>query len=344
MGFLKVMLWICLIIVGLILLTGLLILTLLSIRVRLGVDYDEDEGTVLKLGYGFLNFDIDKGKKEEKAKELDDGGEEKPSKPSKLKAKLKDKGEDKIRQKLFEHDIKQAEDMALETERLATEQSRIETELKQAEADLKAAEEAQAKGDPFPEVTAESKLSKLRELKNKIDEYDLEGAIHTAKSLKAGFSLDSVTALAQFIGEQTKDTVPKVGKRFAIKNLEVRLTIHGKDAAQTAMKYGAVSAVVYPAMAKLVSTGRVRNYDIDLRPDFIGTKDKVAAYNVISFCPLLVAAPFLSYGAKVLRRTDKFYKDGMKITKPMLKEYEKETEEKLLAQTAAAVAERDAKE
>lgn len=330
MGFFKVILWIFLIILGLIVLTSLFLLLLSSIRVRVGVDYTEDDGTKFRLGYGFLNFSF--GGKKKKPK--DPPKEKKKKKKSALTDKAKAKGREILQKKQFEHEIKQQEDLALEKERIDKEETRLNAEMEHADQDIQAAESAEKSGTPLPDVVDEGKVSKLKQIQKKIDSWDIEGAINLGKSFMDGFSFQSILALMQFIKDQTKESISKVAKRFTINDISVRLFIHGKDAANTALKYGECASVVFSAMSLLVSYGKVRKYDVDLVPDFLGTKNRAEFHNTVAFTPIRVLSPVLFSGLKIGKRTLKEADAG--LTK-MDKTYTKLKEErgnKLLDQTA----------
>lgn len=331
MGFFKVILWIFLIILALMVLTSLLVLLLTSIRVRVGVDYSEEDGTKVRLGYGFLNLSL--GGKEKKPKE------KKPKKKKgnlrlSLEEKAKNKGKEIVRKKQFEQEIKQAESLTLEKERLETEESRLNAEMEQAESDIQAAQRAEKSGTPLPDIVDKASVSKLQEIKNKLDSWDIEGAINLAKSFMDGFSFQSIVALMQFIKDEAKGSAGKVVKRFTTKDIYLKLYIHGKDAADTAIKYGECASVVFPAMSFLVSKGRVRKYDVELVPDFLGTKNRAEFSNTVAFTPLRVLTPVLVSGLKIGNRTLKEADAGFTKMDKTYTKLKKERDDKLLDQTA----------
>jgi len=248
--------WIFLLILALLVLTGLLITLLLSIRVKLGLEYSEAGAVKFRVGYGFLHFSFGGPKKKKKKKES------RPKSSSNLlEDKLKKKGQAFIRKKQFEKEIKDQEEIELEKKRIASEESRLNAESEAAEQQLKAAEAAEKAGQPLPDIVDEKKVSKLQQIREKIDSWDIEGAVNLGKSFMAGFSFDSIVALLQYIKDQSKESLSKTAKRFTVDNAELTLWVHGKDAADTALKYGEYAAVVFPAYSLLVSYGRVRKYN-----------------------------------------------------------------------------------
>ncbi len=338
MGFLKVVLWILVIILALMVLAALTVTILLSIRARVGVDYEEESGAVVRVGYGTFNFSFGGNKPQKKKKKEDE-----PSKPKKergngrIASKVKAKAKDTVQKKQFEREIRQEEEQVIERERIDKESVRIETEMAEADRDLKAATAAKREGKPLPDVVDEEKVSTLRKISQKLDSLDIEGAMNLGKSFMDGFSYDSIVALFQYIKEQSTGSIKKVGKRFVIQDLELGLSIHGDDAADTALKYGKISAVVFPALGMLVANQRVRNYDIHVVPDFLDTKDRGEIHVTFGFTPLRVLTPIavagLKMGGKSLVTVDK----GLTKMDKAYTARKKETEEKLLDQTAAEI-------
>lgn len=330
MGFFKVIMWIFLLILALLVLTGLLITLLLSIRVKLGLEYSEAGAVKFRVGYGFLHFSFGGPKKKKKKKES------RPKSSSNLlEDKLKKKGQAFIRKKQFEKEIKDQEEIELEKKRIASEESRLNAESEAAEQQLKAAEAAEKAGQPLPDIVDEKKVSKLQQIREKIDSWDIEGAVNLGKSFMAGFSFDSIVALLQYIKDQSKESLSKTAKRFTIDNAELTLWVHGKDAADTALKYGEYAAVVFPAYSLLVSYGRVRKYNVELLPDFLAPKNRAELHTTVSFLPIRVLTPLLISGLKIGGHSLKEINGGLKKAEEVHTKLQKERDEKLLDQTAA---------
>lgn len=60
----------------------------------------------------------------------------------------------------------------------------------------------------------------------------------------------------------------KLLARTLVYELSLDLTVGGKDAAQTALDYGRVCAVVYPALGTLLSAVRCKRRNVKVSPDF----------------------------------------------------------------------------
>ena len=60
----------------------------------------------------------------------------------------------------------------------------------------------------------------------------------------------------------------------------------GSDAADTAIKHGKLCAWAFPVLGKLVSTSKVKKYDFDFSPDFLGKKSEAEAYIRLHVTPI----------------------------------------------------------
>jgi hypothetical protein len=106
-----------------------------------------------------------------------------------------------------------------------------------------------------------------------------------------------VLDMAQAAFRMLKKLAGGVCRAFTINQLFVRLSISGKEAADTALRYGKACAAVFPLMGFACANMRVRRYAADVRPDFLGGKTSAAFHVKISVVPIrvtnaLVAAVF----------------------------------------------------
>lgn len=335
MAALKVILWILVITLVLVLLGVITVVGLLSVKVGTHIQYDS-EGLRLKLKYGLLGFNVISPDKKKKDKKSSASLLDKLNKPKtrKLLGKVKKKASAVMEKKGIEREISTVESLTEEKERIQKEEARLNAEMKKAEEKVSEAEKAEKAGSPLPDVVDESQVSKLASIKEKIDVYDLEGAYDSLRSFADGFNSDSVLALLSFIGSQTKGTLKKIGKRFVIKQFAVDVTVSGEDAAKTAIKYGAIGAVAFPALEKMVTSMTVREYDLNISPDFLACKDRVEFHNKVNFRPIRVLAPFLAYGLKVGKKSLDFAEHGSGIMSKDKAKYKKESHDKLISQTA----------
>lgn len=338
MAFLKILLWVMNIFWVIAILTVLFILFLLWVKVGVKVDFDEDDGFRLKLKYGFLGLGLVPFSPRLKAlgkrgwnfarHHLGSAGPRTVGTVQEATIGMRDK-------MAVKNEIKTAESLAGEATRIQEEEVRLNAEMRKAEDAIKAAEAAEAAGNPLPAVVDESQVSKLAAIKERVDTFDLEGAYINGKSFIDGFDASSVLALMAFIGAQGKGTLSKViRKRFTIKNIQIGFTVTGEDAADTAIKYGQVASVVFPAMSFLTRNMKVRKYDIELTPDFLATKQKASLHNQIAFRPIRVLGPFLPFFLKVGKETSGVVKDNSSRIRANKKAMIEERDAKYLRQTA----------
>lgn len=90
-------------------------------------------------------------------------------------------------------------------------------------------------------------------------------------------------------------------KHFVFRELYLELKITGPDAAATAIKYGQISSAVFPAMGYICSKAKVRKYNIDLSPDFLGVKDKAMFHFQFGLCPIFVTNSVIAAGFKLFK-------------------------------------------
>ena len=64
------------------------------------------------------------------------------------------------------------------------------------------------------------------------------------------------------------------------------MTVGAGDSAQTAIKYGKVCSAAFPAMGLIVSTMRVKKYNIEVTPDFINGENSARLHTKISVRPI----------------------------------------------------------
>ena len=309
MAFLKVLLWIMNIVWVLVILFVLLVLFLLWVKIGVKVDYDEDDGFGMKLKYGFLGLTVwpfTEKRKYRLKKMWNFVRHHFGSAGPRVVGTVQEKSIGMRDKMAVQNEIKTAE-------KLAGEASRLQEE----------------------EAVDESQVSKLATIKEKVDTFDLEGAYINGKSFIDGFDANSVLALLAFIGSQTKGTLSKViRKRFTIKEISIGFTVTGEDAADTAIKYGQVASVIFPAMSFLTRNMKVRKYDIELTPDFLATKQKASLHNQIAFRPIRVLGPFLPYLGKVGKETMGVVKDNSSRISANKKAMIAERDAKYLRQTA----------
>lgn len=72
--------------------------------------------------------------------------------------------------------------------------------------------------------------------------------------------------------------------RLIIHNVEVKITVSGENAFDTAMVYGTACAVVYPVMGRLYNSLNIEDYTVDVQSDF--REDSQTTVYACAFCTI----------------------------------------------------------
>lgn len=74
--------------------------------------------------------------------------------------------------------------------------------------------------------------------------------------------------------------------RLVIHNVEVKITVGGEDASDTALGYGTACAVVYPLMGRLYNALNIEDYTVDVQCDF--SEDSKTTVYAYAFCTIRI--------------------------------------------------------
>lgn len=87
-----------------------------------------------------------------------------------------------------------------------------------------------------------------------------------------------------------------------IKSFELSIKVAGKDAADTAIKYGKVCSVVYPLTSALIRSMKYTHYGVDILPDFNeNAESKVEFFATLKTRVFHFAAILVKHGFKALK-------------------------------------------
>ena len=151
-----------------------------------------------------------------------------------------------------------------------------EDEEKKAKKEAKKAEKEKKKKNSKKEKHKKEKTEESASPKSNIFKvfYNNQGFAATVNLIR--------TAAAQLGG-----FLKGVYRAFVIENLTVLLRVSaGDDAAQTAIKYGKVCSAVYPAMGFICSNMKVKQYDVNVVPDFISAENTATFKLSLSVRPI----------------------------------------------------------
>ena len=94
-------------------------------------------------------------------------------------------------------------------------------------------------------------------------------------------------------------------KHFVIRKITLEYSVCGKDAADTALKFGAVNASVYPLLGKIGSHSPIKKHHINIYADYLGHMEKQTVYIHMSYrliSLLAVALGTLRDFLKIMKR------------------------------------------
>lgn len=121
-------------------------------------------------------------------------------------------------------------------------------------------------------------------IKNFLDNEGVSGVI--------GLVNDTARILGGFFGS--------VFRHVIFEELYLTIVVAGRDAADTAIKYGRVSSNVFPALGFICSHAKVKKYDADISPDFLAEVSTAEFHTKISFRPIFLLGALLVLAVKLL--------------------------------------------
>ncbi len=317
MAFLKILFWVIVVTLALVILIVGTIVFALLVKFQVGFEYAPDVKKFW-IKYGIFKLKIypemfSEKKKARRAKIM--GilrswfGPTARKLTNKAKAVATEKVEETKEKKSAEKDFNTAVEIKEETARIIEEEARLNVEIPAAEKKLEDAVAAEEAGNPWPNVVNKKEASKIDGIITSIKAMDIPGTYDKARDFLSGFSFDSIIALLAAIGSETGKTMGKVVRKINIKQFRVGLVVSGDDAAKTALKYGRIGAIAYPALGRLANNLTVGDIALDMTPDYLAKKDSGEIHTIIALRPLTLVTPFIGYLPKVGKAGFKFYKD-----------------------------------
>ena len=99
---------------------------------------------------------------------------------------------------------------------------------------------------------------------------------------------DGIVKMLVAVKESLGSFFSKLYKTFTINEFYLTMHVTGSDAADTAIKYGQLSSWLFPVLGKVASTCKMKKYDIDISPDFLGVKNEADLYLDVSVVPIRI--------------------------------------------------------
>ena len=133
--------------------------------------------------------------------------------------------------------------------------------------------------DQTEETTTQDKTKKSKEKQPKQGNSFL-------KQLYIDQGYDGIVKMLQGVKNSLGGFFGKLYRNIVIDELYLTMITVGNDAADTALKHGKLCAWAYPILGKLISTCKVKKYNFDFTPDFIGVKSNATAYVRLHLTPI----------------------------------------------------------
>ena len=150
---------------------------------------------------------------------------------------------------------------------------------------------------PKPKKAKKPKQEKPKQEKPK-EKKPKEKKPNLIKEKGIGWLIDTIREAASLAAGAMKSFF----KHLIIKRLNISISYCGKDAEDTAVKYGTLCLAVYPAVSVLVKAAKCRQYGVDIAPNFReGEESKYAVDIYVYIRVVWIAALALRYGFKALR-------------------------------------------
>ena len=100
---------------------------------------------------------------------------------------------------------------------------------------------------------------------------------------------DGVIQLINNVGKALGKLMHSFKKHIVLRELYLWMTVTGGcDAAETALEYGRICQKVFPAMSFICTNLTVKKYDVEIEPDFLGSKNKAEFAFSVSVRPIFI--------------------------------------------------------
>lgn len=111
---------------------------------------------------------------------------------------------------------------------------------------------------------------------------------------------DGIIKMLVAVKESLGSFFGKLYKTFTINEFYLTMHVTGSDAADTAIKYGKLSSWLFPTLGKVASTCKMKKYDIDISPDFLGVKNEADLYLDVSVVPIRITNAVIVLGLQLV--------------------------------------------
>lgn len=88
------------------------------------------------------------------------------------------------------------------------------------------------------------------------------------KKLSDKKGVEGIVSMLVDLSKLAASTLKSLVSHTVINKFDIKLTVVGEDAADTALKYGKICSVFYPAVTIVCETAKCKDYSLDVTPDF----------------------------------------------------------------------------
>ena len=126
----------------------------------------------------------------------------------------------------------------------------------------------------------------------------------TLEKLRRLTGEDSAAGLFDFLRELAvlaAGSLKKLFRHLVIADFSLDVSVGGEDAAETALTYGKLCAVIYPAVSVLVSQAKTKHYGVSVFPDFSeGAQTKAHMEAKLRIKPVFLLSAGIGFLAKLV--------------------------------------------
>ena len=120
------------------------------------------------------------------------------------------------------------------------------------------------------------------------------------KTLYEAEGVDGLLLIVKKVMGYTKTFFSHLLHGFVIDELFLEARCTKDDAAGTALYYGEICSVVFPAIGSLASRCRLRKYDVNIYPDYLARFSDASFVTAFHFTPIYLLGVLIAYGCKML--------------------------------------------
>lgn len=149
----------------------------------------------------------------------------------------------------------------------------------------------------FTLIPQKEKKKQKKPKRKKKKEKDQKSDKSYVKKLSSKKGVEGIVSMIVELAKLAGTTLKGLLSHTVINKFDVKLTVVGEDAADTALKYGKVCSVFYPAVTIICENAKCKDYSLDVAPDFANDA-KPTVYGDFRFHIRLFYA--LYYGIRAL--------------------------------------------